>query len=117
MNAPRRQRLWMGLLVAVACLALGLAGYLAWLRGREATGLPAWPLLPMPAQEPEITLTPEEAADAEAQLRGVMLEILTGGFQIEKIAKVGREYVIHCRGKDSIMECRVRRATDQDRAK
>lgn len=110
MSAPARQRQWVAALAVIALLALLLAGYFAWLASRASpAGLPA---LPLPAKEPEITLTPAEAADAEAQLQGMMVAILTGGFEIERITKDGQGYVIHCKTKDSVMECRVRKAGD-----
>lgn len=109
-----RLRLLAAALGVVALLALLLAGYLAWLQVR-AGGF-ALPTLPAPAREPEITLTPEEAADAEAQLRGVVFELLKGGVQVEKITKVGQDYVFRSRSKDAVVEFRVRRATDQDQA-
>jgi len=110
MSAPARQRRWMAALAIVAGLALLLAGYCAWLASRASpAGLPA---LPLPAKEPEITLTPAEAADAEAQLQGMMVAMLTGGFQIERITKDSQGYVIHCKTKDSVMECHVRKAAD-----
>lgn len=104
-KATPMQRATMISLAVVALAALLLAGYLAFYRSNLP---PGWLSLPVQTQEPEITLTREEAAALESKLAGLAWKMATGGCTIEKITKDADGYVMHLKTQDTILTLHVK---------
>lgn len=116
MPKPILRRLAFALLLVALLGTSLLAGYLAFLQWRAssgASGVAGLPSVPMPGKEPEVTLTKAEAAALEGQLRGLVMEVMVGGCQIDKITKDADGYVLHCKTKDSVVIFHVQKNTEQ----